>query len=142
MEERKDKIARMRQAYYERYENLQYQLMVIAGGTLTVFISINKDTSFIPFYKYGFIALGLSLIFGALSIISLQLHYVLFTESEFLDIGLENKIATKEEVNLSTVIKKIIKKEYLLVSNFIAGLLQFFLFVGGSIMIVVGLIKN
>lgn len=153
----------------ENYKNLQYQLMIIAGGTLTVFISLNQNNiveSFYKFYKYGFIFIGLSLIFGAFSIF-------LFEQNFFFKTGIEDILIDKqifEEVINNNLIEEELKKanilyikdlinqkpknivfhfllniyynDYLLLGYLWSALIQFILFIIGLILIILGLYKT
>lgn len=132
----------MRKYYYERYESLQYQLMIISGGTLTVFVSINKSVPVIYLYKFGFILLGISLIFGSLSIFFFQLHLFLYTEIKNIDNQIQvSKLNNKQTQGLNFV-KRFINKEYLIAGNFIFGIFQFLLFLSGLTLIILGLIES
>lgn len=140
MGEKNIELGVLRKYYYDKYQSLQYQLMVIAGGTLTVFISINKNDAINLFYKRGFVSLGISLIFGVLSLTFFQIFLIFFAESNSIFLGLlpKNK---KEEVVIN-YLKKRVKNGFFDQLNIAAGFLQLIFFITGLIIITIGLIKS
>ncbi len=138
----KDKlqVGALRKYYYEKYENFQYQLMIIAGGTLTVFISLNKETYILPLYKWGFALLGFSLITGTISILMFQLYIVFIVEYDALKNELQKSTEESHKIGLS-ILKKIVSNGYFGSIQIAFALLQLPLFLIGLILITLGLIK-
>lgn len=84
--ERYNKLLEKRNSFTNKAEGFQFQLIAIAGGTITLFLALQTDDSVSLFIKIGFAILGVSLLFGVTS----------------LFFGLESKqfeIFTDEETN-------------------------------------------
>ncbi len=131
----------LRKYYYERYENFQYQLMIIAGGTLTVFISFNRESNILPLYKWGFALLGLSLVAGAISIFMFQIHIVLNAERNE-EIEKEFQKSDQESHRVALNIYKRMINGCFTSGQIVFGFLQLTLFLTGLILIIIGLINT
>lgn len=130
----------IRQYYYEKYESFQYQLMIIAGGTLTVFVSLNTDNQLLSLYKWGFLLLGCSLIAGTLSVVTSLIHIILIAEYDLVKNELEKDQSKNNEIAIK-IYQHYTKNGYLDYLNIIFGMLQCILFLTGIIFIIIGLVQ-
>jgi hypothetical protein len=63
-----EKLSSKQKQFAENYKNFQLQLIAISGGTISVFIALGSTQDVSIFTKLGFALLGLSLLFGILSL--------------------------------------------------------------------------
>ncbi|EKE19181.1 MAG: hypothetical protein ACD_9C00104G0001 [uncultured bacterium] len=58
--------------------NFRYQMIVMVGGILTIFVAIHGDNNVSSLIKYGFFFLGTSLISGTIAIVLALLQPALY----------------------------------------------------------------
>lgn len=151
----------------EKIQKLQSQLIAISGGTLTVYVAIQGDTSTSRNIKLGFTYIGISLILGLISLFAYEFSFIIDEVSKRQREAREilrklNKYHEHEKIKdidsikqsildisypriprfITRIIEKLSKKDALVETSSLTYVGQFFCFGVGVICIILGIWKN